>query len=148
MRSILERSRYVVQVAVASLLVAAIAAIGWGVVKTFRFVSAVVSDDDVAIVKLLQTVDVFLLATVLLIMALGLYELFVGELTTPAWLEINDLGALKTKLGDVVVLVLAINFVELLVAGRDAIDLVLIAGGIALVGATLVALTFARDRGH
>ncbi len=135
-------------VAVLSLLVATAATLGWGVWKTVRFVTAVLGDDERSIVKLLQAVDVFLLATVLLIMAIGLYELFVEEVSTPEWLVVDDLGALKRKLGDVVVLVLAINFVELLVAGTEAVDLLLIAGAIALVGGTLVALSFARDRGH
>lgn len=57
--------------------------------------------------------DYFLIATALYIVAVGLYELFVGEVKLPeqlGWLKITSLEELKDRLTGVVVTVLAVTF--------------------------------------
>jgi uncharacterized membrane protein YqhA len=69
----------------------------------------------------LAAVDTLLLATVLLVIGYGLYELFVDEsLQLPAWLQINSLDDLKGKLIGVVVAVIAVVFLGELVEGKDS----------------------------
>ena len=48
-------------------------------------------------VGFVQIIDAFLIASGLLIFALGLYELFVGDIDLPAWLVIKDLDSLKAE---------------------------------------------------
>jgi uncharacterized membrane protein YqhA len=100
----------------------------------------------------LLDVDLFLIGATLLISALGLYELFIGEIhwdpssRLPAWLEMHDLNDLKARVIAMIVLVVSVAFVEVVVdepSGRRVLDLGI---GIALV---IVALTvFLRFGSH
>jgi uncharacterized membrane protein YqhA len=61
--------------------------------------------------KLIKQADYALLATVLYVLALGLYSLFVDDrVPMPAWLRIHDLGHLKELLAGVVVVAIAVIF--------------------------------------
>ena len=61
--------------------------------------------------KLIKQADYALLATVLYVLALGLYSLFVdNRVPMPAWLRIRDLGQLKELLAGVVVVAIAVIF--------------------------------------
>jgi uncharacterized membrane protein YqhA len=61
--------------------------------------------------KLIKQADYALLATVLYVLALGLYSLFVDDrVPMPAWLRIHDLGNLKELLAGVVVVAIAVIF--------------------------------------
>ncbi|NYT17126.1 MAG: YqhA family protein, partial [Methanomicrobiales archaeon] len=67
------------------------------IVTLFTMIGAVVSPQaDLHTLKLLMSVfieviDVFLVATVFYIIALGLYELFIAKAPLPGWLKICDL---------------------------------------------------------
>ncbi|MBI2700278.1 YqhA family protein [Mycobacterium gordonae] len=67
---------------------------------------------DSAVISLLEVVDLFLVATVQLIVAMGLFELFVADLHLPAWLTVRNLGDLKRPIIQVLVVVIVIKFVE------------------------------------
>ncbi len=99
----------------------------------------------------LLDIDLFLIGATLLISAVGFYELFVSqrrldESVMPSWLEMRDLNDLKRRIVAMIIMVLAVSFVEVIVDspdGRQALDL---GGGIALM---IVALTvFLRLGGH
>jgi uncharacterized membrane protein YqhA len=76
-----------------------------------------------SIVDVLTAVDAILLGTVLLVIGYGLYELFVDtNISVPAWLQINDLDDLKSKLIGVVVAIIAVIFVGVLVDANRAGD--------------------------
>ena len=61
--------------------------------------------------KLIKQADYALLATVLYVLALGLYSLFVDDrVPMPGWLRIHDLGHLKELLAGVVVVAIAVIF--------------------------------------
>jgi uncharacterized membrane protein YqhA len=61
--------------------------------------------------KLIKQADYALLATVLYVLALGLYSLFVDDrVPMPGWLRISDLGHLKELLAGVVVVAIAVIF--------------------------------------
>ena len=62
-------------------------------------------------VDFIQMTDVFLLGTVLYIVALGLYQLFVDpDLPMPTWLRIRDLDELKERLIGVIMVLLGVTF--------------------------------------
>ena len=65
------------------------------------------------ILSCIEVVDLFLLATVFYITALGLYELFIDDrIKVPIWLEIHTIDDLKTKLTSVIVVVLSVLFLS------------------------------------
>lgn len=89
-------------------------------------------------IVLIQAIDIFLLATVLYIIALGLYELFIDEaLDLPHWLEVHTLDDLKARLLGVIVVILPVTFLGKLVEWRKGQEILWL--GLA-VGAVLVAI--------
>jgi uncharacterized membrane protein YqhA len=88
--------------------------------------------------------DTFLIGTVLFIFSIGYYDLFIGKVNTPDWLVIDDLGKLKAKLSDVIVLFMAIKFLDKLLQSTNALDTLLYAVGIAIVSLALIALNRSR----
>lgn len=76
------------------------------------------------VLHFIELADVFLLSTVLYIMALGLYELFIDDnLVLPAWLTIHSIDDLKSRLVSVVVVVLAVSFLGMVIEGAAALEL-------------------------
>jgi uncharacterized protein (TIGR00645 family) len=132
-------SRYLALIGVVFGLVATLAAFGWGGYKTVSLVIHLVQGQMTGMaVALVQVMDAFLIAAGLLIFSLGLYELFVGEIALPEWLVINDLDALKSKLSGVIVLVMAVLFLERLEKYEDGRDIFYTGIGVAVVSATMI----------
>lgn len=146
-RAVLNASRYLVVIAVLGSLVAAVALFVYGAAETFSVVvdtaaKAEVSSKGAKVLALafIEIVDLFLLGTVFLIIALGLHELFVDEgLQLPKWLVIRTLDDLKNKLAGVVVVVMAVLFLGQVVTWDGQRELV--GFGIA-VAAVIAALTW------
>ena len=89
-------------------------------------------------VDLIEITDVILLGTVLYIVALGLYQLFIDQsLALPRWLKVNSLTDLKRDLIGVVVVLLGVSFLGEVVKGEDKNLLLPFGAGIALVIAAL-----------
>ena len=89
-------------------------------------------------VELIEITDVILLGTVLYIVALGLYQLFIDQnLTLPRWLKVNDLTDLKRDLIGVVVVLLGVSFLGEVVNWEGQEDILPLGAGIALVIAAL-----------
>ena len=102
-----------------------------------------------------EIIDGYLLATVLLIFALGLYELFISRLDpaiedemSAKVLIINSLDDLKTRLGKVILMILIVNFFQFAIqlTVDTPLDLLAFGGGIALIGLALY-LTHSRSEG-
>ncbi|HLA74810.1 MAG TPA: YqhA family protein [Gammaproteobacteria bacterium] len=98
---------------------------------------------DETIAHVVEIVDGYLLATVLLIFAFGLYELFISKIDKAAAslsssnvLLINSLDDLKARLAKVILMILIVSFFEHAINMRFAspLDLLYLAGGIALIG--------------
>ena len=144
MGKLLAGSRYLVLIGVLAMLVGALAGFGWGVAKTVEAISLVITSlgkDPGIIIALVEIVDAFLVATALLIFALGLYELSVGPLNLPEWMVVHNLHDLKAKLGSVLVLVMAVKFLEKLAGWKDAQETLFFALAIAAISAVLIAFS-------
>jgi uncharacterized membrane protein YqhA len=147
MSRLISLSRYVVVVPVlASLLGAGVLMVYGGVqvvVETVRSLELMVTGSEKGIKKesvaFIELVDLSLLATVLYVIGVGLYELFVGRVELPEWLVIKILDDLKVKLISVVVTVLAVLFLGQVVSWDGKTDLLPLGAAIALV---IAALTF------
>jgi uncharacterized membrane protein YqhA len=145
MKFILERSKYLALVGVIALLFAAVAAFAWGTLKTVDTIFLVLSSmgrDKAITVELIEIVDSFLIATALLIFSVSLYELFIDKLELPDWMLAHDLYDLKTKLSSMIVLVMAVKFLEKLLDVKDAKALLQIGIATALMSAVLIAFGY------
>ena len=120
----------------------AVAAV-WGLARTVDFVRILLNDEQwkegKTLAPLLQTLDIFLVAAVLFVVGFGLWELFVGDLDLPDWLSINSLTELKASAGDLIVLVVAIKYVERYATGGPSLDLLYEALAVAVLGFMLIA---------
>ncbi len=108
---------------------------------------------DAAIGHVVGIVDGYLLATVLLIFGLGLYELFISKIDQAAASEsssnvllIRNLDDLKARLAKVILMILIVSFFErvLTIPFHGPLDLLYLAAGIALIGLALY-LTHASE---
>ena len=141
MRTAMEHLRFVVAAACVILALTSVVTLGWSAAKAIDLVRLLVEGgwkSDQALIALLEVVDLILIATVQVIISLGLWELFVGELDLPEWLTVHSLSDLKRSLSEALVLVLAIKFLERFL-GSSAQDALAYAAAVALVSGVLVA---------
>jgi uncharacterized membrane protein YqhA len=104
--------------------------------------------------NVLQMVEGYLLAAILIIFSLGLYELFIARIdaedgvpNAPRTLVIHSIDDLKERLGRVVLLALVIEFFQqaLRLDYAHPVDLLYMALGIMLVGGALYLSALRRD---
>lgn len=146
----MNQARFVVLIAVVGLLATTLASFGWGIAKTVKFVDTLLSGgwrDDLTVVQLLEVIDIYLLAVVQLIVAIGLYELFVGTLDVPEWLRIDSLDDLKKAIIDVLIVFIGVNGVERLVKTPDPLDALASSGAVAVLIVALTAFRFVKSSG-
>lgn len=96
---------------------------------------------DAPVGTLLSILDLFLIGAVLIIVATGLWQIFIGRLDVPRSLSVPDLSALKQRISDVLILVLAIQFAKQFLGGVGGERLLYSGIAVALVAATLVLFT-------
>jgi uncharacterized membrane protein YqhA len=143
MERFLEKSKYLVLVAVLFLLIASVAAFLLGAVKTVSVLGGLASSygkSPFAVIDLIELMDTFLIAIALFIFSVGTYELFIKDVALPEWLHIHNLHDLKAKLGSIVVLVMAVTFLKHLVEWKDPQGTLFFGLAVAVVSAALVAL--------
>ena len=145
--------RFIAIIAVAGLFVTTIATFLWSVAKSVKFIAGLVDGGwskggwrkESMVVDLLGVVDSYLLAVVLLIVVIGLYELFIGELDVPQWLRVDSLDDLKKSIVDVLVVFLGVKGVEVLVAAKEPMDALVYAGAVAILIAALSLFRIAKS---
>lgn len=156
--TILFNCRFLVFIPVLGILVAAIVMFIKGCLEVIQgvraFLPALIAlrpnpqDDNSVILSFIPAIDNYLFATILLIISMGLYELFISKIdppsrkneTRPHWLVITTLDDLKSNIGEVVVMILIINFFKLsfTVTYHEPSDVLILGGGILLVAGALV----------
>jgi len=133
-------TRYFILAPITGLAIAAIVMTGVAVVDVFKLTKEAVTghvEISTLVVGFIEVADIFLLAVVLYIMSVGLYELFIDDnLPLPGWLVIHDLEDLKEKLVGVVIVVLAVFFLGRVIESEHPIDILYLGVGIsAVIGA-------------
>jgi uncharacterized membrane protein YqhA len=155
LKLLLNKSRFLVLAAVVGALAAALALFAYGMAETVVVVIDTIAKAEVSskgaktlALAFIEIVDLFLLGTVLLMIALGLYELFINsDLDLPQWLQIRTFDDLKLKLVGVVIVVLAVLFLGQVVAWDGERDLLRFGAGIALViGALTYFLSISKGK--
>jgi uncharacterized membrane protein YqhA len=161
------QSRFVVLFAVLASLVTALSVLFLATVDAWYMVSHLggYASPDIStetrnalraatITHVVEIIDGYLLATVLLIFSLGLYELFISPIdqakkedgkTASNVLIINSLDDLKARLAKVILMILIVRFFEhaISMSFHTPLDLLYLAAGIALIG---VALFLSHDK--
>ncbi len=141
MAHVLAGSRFIIAIAILGAFLSSTALFIFGI---FAMVDAVwdafsegafgVAGADALAVDVIQLIDVFLLGTVLYLVALGLYLLFINpNLPVPPWLRIGDLDALKAMIIRVVVVLIGVTFLGAMVHRGDAADILELGIAVALV---------------
>ena len=124
-------SRHVVAAAVLGIVVSAITLMAYTALVVAKTVVTTVTSKELSqtgakrlSVVVLELADVFLLGAVLVIVALGLYELFIDpRLPVPPWLRVSDLDDLKEKLIGVILVLLAVSFLARVVEWDGTTDI-------------------------
>ena len=150
MRRLIELSRFVVAVPAIGAIIGSFVLMIIGVLDVVQAIVKLVNVDvptKESVVSILTAVDTLLLATVLLVIGYGLYELFVdSSVKLPPWLEIRSLDDLKAKLIGVVVAIVAVVFLGYLVDANEAVDVMYIGAGAGAVVIGLAAFTYATHK--
>ena len=124
LRTLFAASRYVIVLAVLGAFIGSVILLGistitlvtiaWKEIASFRATGVNHLNGahlDQLGVELIEIIDIILLGTVLYIVALGLYQLFIDRhLPLPHWLKVSDLTDLKRDLIGVVVVLLGVSF--------------------------------------
>lgn len=148
MRNILAGSRFFIAIAVLGTFVSSVVLIISGTIAVVSVTIDAIRDGDGGVaaskhlaVDFLQLVDIFLLGTVLYIIALGLYELFIDDsLPMPKWLVIATFEDLKEKLIGVIIVLLGVTYLGSAVTWTGNSDILEL--GVAT-GAIILALAIA-----
>lgn len=111
------------------------------------------TDDNSVILSFVPAIDNYLFATILLIISMGLYELFIGRIdpasrtaaSRPDWLVIKSFDDLKSHIGEVVIMILIVNFFKLSFNLRyeTPLDLLILGAGIVTIAAALIITHYA-----
>ena len=152
-RNILTGSRFLIIISVLGTLVGSIIVLVYGAVTVIGVLVTIIfqhqfSTDEVKIVAAssVELIDLFLLSTILYIVSIGLYKLFIdGTLPLPSWLVITDLNDLKERILGVIMVLLAITFLGYLVEWHFG-DYSIVAVGVA-VALVLFAVGYSLTKG-
>jgi len=135
------RSRFLMIIGIFGLLAGAVEACFWSALNAYHVLSSLVHHEQYAsgVVGLLHMLDAFLVAAVLLLVAVGTWGLFIGPLEhIPEELVVGSLHALKVRFASMLILLMTVTFAEHLVSWTDPWNTLVFGGAIALVSLTLV----------
>jgi uncharacterized membrane protein YqhA len=141
LRWLIEKSRYLTIVGVICLLAGAVEASLWGAIHAVEVWLAITQKQGYAtgVVALLHVLDAFLVAPILLIVAVSIYELFIGPVNVPDVLKVSNLHGLKARFASMLILIMTVIFVEHVINWEDGRSTLLFGAAIALVSITLIA---------
>lgn len=133
--------RVLALVPIGATFVVSVAMMIYGSAKTAKFIYGLaykgVGDQathNMNLFTAIEIVDVFLLATVIQVTSVGLYQLyFNSHMALPDWLIIRSLDDLKSKLINVVITMLGISFLGRVLIWEKGLDIAYLGGAIALV---------------
>ena len=147
MKFFLSLGRYMVIIGVIGAFLAAISLFIYGGILTVQEIIETVKTGYVSskggkelMLSFVEIADIFLLGTVMYIISLGLYELFIDDnIEVPQWLEIHTLDDLKQKLVGVVVVVMGVVFLGNVIKWHGETEIVYYGAAIAFM---ITALTY------
>lgn len=145
MERFIEKTRYIAFIGIISLVLASIVAFMWGGVKTIYVINEIITSygqEPYITISLIEVIDSILISVTLFIFAGSLYQLFIGKLNLPPWMISDNIYDLKAKLGSMIILVMAVKFLEHLVEWKDPSGTLYFGIAVALVSCSLVAFSY------
>jgi uncharacterized membrane protein YqhA len=119
MAKLLRHLRWIVMLGVAGLVLASAAAFVAGILDVVSTARGLLEHEAGANVRLVHAIDLDLIAASAFMVAVGLFEIFIGPVDVPETLRSHGFGQLKSKLIGLLVLILAVDFVQDFVAGTS-----------------------------
>ena len=150
MDRLLKSTRYIMYLGVATLLLLSLSLVALGAIRGAMLVVEHIAPFNQAktakafAIASIELADLFLIATALYIVGIGLYELFIGGPVLPGWLKIASLDDLKDKLISVSIVVIAIAFVSQIANWDGQSNLLPYGAAIALVILALTGFSLVR----
>ncbi len=150
MARVLSATRYIILLGVVACLIGALLCFIGALAQLALLGATVLTGLDTASeIKALAVNEIFLadislIATALFLVAVGLYELFIGKINLPVGVQVVSLDDLKDKLLGVIVVALAVTFLAQITTWDGKTDLLPLGGSIALVVLALAAFTYVR----
>lgn len=150
MRTILSSTRYIVLIPILGALISALMMMVYGLATTIQLFVDILRERSITVksakilsVDAIELIDAFLLGTMLYIIAMGLYELFIDEsLPTPAWLRIKNFEELKMMLVSVTIVLLGVTFLGDVVENDGNTETLVLHEGIAIAAVVLALVGF------
>jgi uncharacterized membrane protein YqhA len=135
---ILSGSRYLIIIAVLGSFLASVTVLVLSGLEVFRIILKLIGggyqESVIVFVDVIQLIDSLLLGTVLYIIALGLYQLFINsDFKMPKWLRIDTLDDLKERLIALIGVMLVVIFLKNVVIWDHSISILWLGISIALV---------------
>lgn len=154
LRSLLRGARYLVLAAVAGAIAAASALFVYGFARTGVVIWRTFHEPEMTsragkmmMLYFIEIFDLFLFGTVLLIMGIGMYSLFIDpRVRLPGWLAASSFDDLKINLVAVVIVVLGVTFLGHVVAWDGERTLMDFGGSVALMIAVLTAFLWVSKK--
>ena len=149
MKWLIEKSRYLALIGVFGLLAGALLSFFFGAYKTLKTIEETVlnyASDEYKLIALFDCLDSFLIAVALLVIAISLYELFIGGLEVPDWMLVHNLSELKAKFGFVIIPVIAVKFLQKLLASENALDTLYYGIAVAVVSVSLTIFNYVGEK--
>jgi uncharacterized membrane protein YqhA len=145
-RLALRGAQLIMLVGITSLILAAITLLVFGGLETYRHIVKIASPGEPQLTNRevflasIKLVDLVLLATVMQVVAFGLFAMFIdSDVPLPRWLRGGDVDSLKQMLAGIVAVMLGVLFLELVITGTGGQEL--LAAGLAI-AAVILALSF------
>lgn len=153
LQRLFDLSPLMIIIAVIGSLISAFTLSIYGFIRVLQLVWWVITEhqfndqqEDRLSIAFIGLIDIFLIAVILLIVALGLYQLFIGPTKLPTWLRIHNLDELKHKIVGVLCVILGVDFVSKVTDWTGGRDIFYLGAAIALVLLALVLLLKTVDR--
>ncbi|MFC6978364.1 YqhA family protein [Microbulbifer taiwanensis] len=138
----IEATRHVMTAATLILLIVSFFAMIWGGIKAVHVIELILSSrgesPDIE-VSLIRVVDAFLISIVLYLFGVSIYQLFIGGLSLPV---AKDLAEMKGQLSGVIIMVMAIQFLEHVLSDYPALQQLYEGASIAFVAIVLLLLSY------
>lgn len=140
---IVEGTRYVMVFAVLTIFLGSTVLLISGAFEMLRGIIEIfthgIHGEELKII-LIKSVDTILVSTVLYVIAIGLYQLFVNNsLKLPSWLKTESVSDLEHRLSGLIVTILGVFFLTEVYGGIHGLDLLWL--GLAI-GAVILAIGF------
>jgi uncharacterized membrane protein YqhA len=152
-KRIMASTRYVMGLAVLGIFVGSSALLISGSIDMFtavvRALSGTADYSEGLRVTLIEAVDTVLVSTVLYMIAIGLYQLFIDpSLVLPPWIHTRGLGDLEKRLSGMVVTVLSVIFVTVALESHGTKDILPFGLAIAGVIAAISLFLYVEAKHH